>query len=66
MKKLCNDISEFCVGSEGNRQATKYFEKILKSFGWITNIAEFNVIDWYDGGATLKVDDIDFKVFVSP
>ena len=66
MNKLCVDISERCVGSEGNKKATEYFEKILLSFGWRTYLQEFNAIDWYDGGARLKVDDQDFEVFVSP
>ncbi len=66
MDKLCSDISERCVGSEGNKQSTEYFEKILSSFGWSTYLQEFKAIDWYNGGSSLKIDDQDFKVFASP
>ena len=66
MNKLCVAISERCVGSEGNKQATEYFEKKLSSFGWRTYLQEFQAIDWYDGGARLTVGDQDFEVFVSP
>ena len=66
MKKLCSDISERCVGSEGNRKATTYFQKVVSSFGWKITIQEFEAIDWYDGGATLKADNDEFNVLVSP
>jgi aminopeptidase YwaD len=66
LKKLCSGISERCVGSEGNRQATQYFKEKLSSFGWTTISVEFNAIDWYDGGATLKADNFNFNVLVSP
>jgi aminopeptidase YwaD len=66
LKALCADISERYVGSEGNRKATRFFEKEISSFGWKTEMPEFNVIDWKDGGATLQAGGINFKVFVSP
>ncbi len=66
MKKLCVDISERCVGSKGNRQATEYFKNTLSSFGWTTLSQEFSAVDWFDGGASLKVDNTDIEVLVSP
>ncbi|MBI4743293.1 MAG: M28 family peptidase [Actinobacteria bacterium] len=66
LQKLCNDINERCVGSEGNRKATTFFNDVLLSMGWVTETPEFSVMDWIDGGATLKADHIDFKVLVSP
>lgn len=66
MRKLCEDIAERCVGTEGNRQATAFFEEILASFGWATSAQEFDATDWFDGGATLMADDKEFEVFVSP
>lgn len=66
LKTLCADIAERCVGSEGNREATRFFEEKLSSLGWETAIQEFDAVDWVDGGATLKAGGADFKVLVSP
>lgn len=66
MNKLCIEIPERCVGSEGNRQASDFFEKKLKSFGWKTISQEFSAIDWKNGGAVLQVNEQDYRVQVSP
>jgi aminopeptidase YwaD len=66
LKTLCLDIPERCVGSEGNRKATFFFEKELSSFGWATEMAEFDAIDWVGNGAILRSDGVDFNVLVSP
>jgi aminopeptidase YwaD len=66
LQVLCVDIAERCVGSEGNRQATRFFERELVSLGWKTETPEFSAMDWNDCGATLKVGGQAFNVFVSP
>lgn len=66
LKTLCEEIPERSVGSEGNRQATSYFEKELSSSGWKTEISELDVMDWEDGGAALQVADQSFHVLASP
>ena len=66
LKKLCKEIPERCVGSEGNRMATRFFEREISSFNWNTEMQEFDAIDWKDGGAILQCDDLSFKVFPSP
>ena len=66
LKKLCEEIPERCVGSEGNRMATRLFEREISSFGWNTELQEFDAMDWEDGGALLHVDGLSFEVFVSP
>lgn len=66
LKMLCEDISERCVGSEGNRKATSFFKKEISLFGWKTETPEFKVVDWRDEGATLKTSKKNFKVLVSP
>ena len=66
LRKLCEEIPERCVGSEGNRMATRFFEKEISSFGWKTEVQEFDAIDWEDGGALLRCGDVSFDVFVSP
>ena len=66
LKTLCVDITERCVGSNGNRQATSFFEKELSLRGWETEMVEFDAIDWEEDGATLKTDEENFDVLVSP
>jgi aminopeptidase YwaD len=66
LKKFCEEIPERCVGSEGNRMASHFFRDEISSFGWDTEMAEFDVIDWKDGGAILQSEGTHFEVFVSP
>jgi aminopeptidase YwaD len=66
LKKLCVEIPERYLGSEGNRTASHFFRDEITSFRWNTEMPEFDVMDWKDGGAILKSDRTDFKVFVSP
>jgi aminopeptidase YwaD len=63
---LCNDIDERCTGSEGNRKATHFVKKEFSSLGWPVNTPEFDVMDWYDGGAGLEIDNTSFDVHASP
>jgi len=66
LRKLCEEIPERSVGSEGNRMATRFFEKEISSFDWNTEIQEFDAIDWENGGALLHSNNVNFEVFVSP
>lgn len=66
LKTLCVDIKERCVGSNGNRQATSFFEKELSFCEWETQMVEFDAIDWEENGAVLKSGERYFDVFVSP
>lgn len=66
LQTLCVEIPERCVGSEGNRRATRFFERELAAFGWRTEVSELDVIDWEDGGAALQVAGQDFEARVSP
>ncbi len=66
MKKLCIEIPERNVSSEGNRRATRFFEKEISSFGWDTDVQEFDAIDWENGGAHLQSAEKKFEVLVSP
>lgn len=63
---FCTEITERCVGSEGNRQATVLLEKELSASGWETEMAEFDAIDWKENGATLTCEEKSFDVLVSP
>jgi aminopeptidase YwaD len=63
---LCADITERCVGSNGNRQATFFLEKELSLSNWETEMIEFDAIDWEENGAKLNSDEENFDVLVSP
>jgi len=63
---LCNRIGERSVGSEGNREATRFLEKEFQKAGWNTSAAEFAAIDWYNGGASLESGGESFEVFAGP
>ena len=64
--KLCMEIPERCVGSEGNRKATRFFEEEISTFGWKTEAQEFDAVDWEQGGAGITCRDENFEVLVSP
>lgn len=64
--KLCNEISERCVGSEGNKKATRFFAEKLESFGFAVEMPGFPCFDWHDHGSSLTVKGQSFEVFTSP
>ena len=64
--KLCLDIPNRRVGSEGNRLATDYFADVLRSFNFQVRTPEFKCVDWEDKGASLRVGGEDYQVFSSP
>ncbi len=66
MKQLCNDISERCVGSEGNKKATRFFAEELESFGFEVEMPRFPCFDWHDQGSRLSLKRQSFEVFTSP
>ncbi len=63
---LCNRIGERSVGSEGNREATRFLEDEFQRAGWKTIASEFDAIDWHDGGATLECNGKNLEVFTGP
>ena len=66
LQKLCIEIPERCVGSEGNRLATRFFAQEIASFGWEVEAQKFDAMDWEDGGASLHCGDETFEALVSP
>ena len=66
LKTLCLDIKERTTGSQGNRDATRFFREQLGTLGWETESQEFEAVDWIDGGATLNAGNKSFNVLVSP
>lgn len=66
LRRLCVEIPNRRVGSEGNRAATDFFASEVASFGFETESPAFDCIDWTSEGAHLTVDGIAFEAFVSP
>ena len=66
LSKLCQEIPERPLGSQGNREATRFFSREIRKYGWERELQEFSALDWVDGGAILKVEDTRFEVHVSP
>jgi aminopeptidase YwaD len=66
LQKLCVEIPERCVGSDGNRAATRFFAQEIASFGWEVETQKFEAMDWEDGGASLRCGEENFEVLVSP
>jgi aminopeptidase YwaD len=65
LQVLCADIGERRVGSEQNRKATEYVQKVLEEFGWQTEKTELSVIDWKTDGTTLTCGEKSFEAFSS-
>ena len=66
LKMLCEEIAERSVGSEGNRQATRFFAETISALGWQTEVSELEVMDWHENGASLQIADQCFNVLPSP
>lgn len=66
LKRLCQDIQQRPVGSEGNRQATSFFQKVVEDFGWEVESTPFQALDWQDGGAEFRIGENAFQVYPSP
>jgi aminopeptidase YwaD len=67
LEKLCLEIPDRRVGSDGNRAATAYFAGVIAKFGFQTESLEFDCLDWvHQGGAQLTAQGEPFEALVSP
>jgi aminopeptidase YwaD len=66
LDKLCNQIPNRRVGSEGNRLATSFFAETTRSFGFNVECLEFECMDWKSEGATIFVGSESHAVQASP
>jgi len=64
--KLCLEIGERCVGSQGNKQATDYATGVMREFGFQVKTPGFACFDWEDRGARLIVGNENFRVYSNP
>lgn len=54
LEMLCNQIGSRTTGSENNRIATEYVEKIFKSLDFSSYRQDFDCISWENNGALLE------------
>ncbi len=62
---LCRTLPERSVGSEGNRQATKFFLELMSSHNWEVEASSFEAMDWEENGADLAIGNQKFEVYPS-
>ena len=66
LDRLCNQIPNRRVGSEGNHRGTRFFAETIKSFDFEVECPEFECIDWQGDGAVISVNGKSYDVQVSP
>jgi aminopeptidase YwaD len=66
LMRLCLQIPNRRVGSEGNRTSTDFFASIVASFGFETESPAFDCIDWTHEDVHLTVDGVNFEAYASP
>jgi aminopeptidase YwaD len=66
LNRLCIEIPTRAVGSEGNRQATRFFQSEVEACGWEADATEFEAMDWEDSGAFIECGSEKIPVLSSP
>jgi aminopeptidase YwaD len=66
LHRLCEEIPNRRVGSQGNGAATDLFAASVTSFGFETECPPFECIDWIDGGVQLTAQGATFEAFAGP
>ena len=66
LKMICNEVGNRHVGSAGNREATDYAERILRSHGFETQTKPFDCIDWEHGDVRLEAGGEHWPATVGP
>lgn len=66
LKVFCNVQPNRRTGSMGNREATDFFQKTIRAYGYEIDATSFPVLDFVCTAATLTQEEIDYEVFASP
>ena len=66
LRTLCDFKPNRRTGSSGNREATNFFEKTIREFGYNMDSTSFETLDYVCNNATLIHGDDNFEVFASP
>ena len=63
---LCNVISTRRLGTQGNCDATAYFQAQVAQFGFSVRTQPFDCIESRLGASTLNIDNVPFEIHASP
>lgn len=66
LHKLCVELPTRRVGSDGNREATDFFNETISNFGFNSTCIEFDCVDWECDNVSLTVEGSSFAAFASP
>ena len=66
LKRLCKNITDRRVGSQGNQAATDFFGETISFFNFSVETPSFECMDWEEQGANLVVNGENYQVFPSP
>jgi aminopeptidase YwaD len=66
LQRLCVEIPERRVGSDGNRQATGFVADVFASYGFAVERPAFACMDWTSEGAHLSTAGASFAAHPSP
>lgn len=66
LKVLCDVKPNRRTGSSGNREATDFFEKTIRKYGYDIDAASFATLDYVCHNTALTHGDINYEVYASP
>ncbi len=66
LHRLCLELPQRPVGSDGNKKATDFFQEVVAPFGWEVETTPFPALDWIDQGAELTLMGEKYQVYPSP
>mgnify|MGYP003752062313 CR=1 FL=1 len=66
LKVLCDVKPNRRTGSSGNREATDFFEKTIRQYGYDIDAASFTTLDYVCHNTSLTLGDINCEVYASP
>jgi len=66
LKVLCDVKPNRRTGSPGNKEATDFFEKTIRKYGYDIDVTPFETLDYICVGATLTYGDHSYEVYASP
>lgn len=66
LKALCDVKPNRRTGSSGNREATDFFEKTIRKYGYDIDAASFATLDYVCHDTSLTYGEHSYAVYVSP
>jgi len=66
LKTLCSVKPNRRIGSRGNGSATEFFERTVKSWGYVMDTMPFDCLDFVCGKVSLACNGNSFDIHISP